>query len=243
MRVPTASEVLSAWEQAVGRDPAEQAVRLLALALPEDPAESLAALPVGEREGQLLELREALFGSTLTAVTACQACGEGAELAIDVSELRSRLGPGRAPRPVTVDGYRVRFRVPTTADLAAAARAGDPEGARVALLERCVVRAEHEDVTVAAADLPEAVVAAVAERMQLADPLADVRISTRCPACSHRWDSSLDVAAFVWKEIESWAHRALQDVHALASAFGWREADILAMAPRRRAFYLELVRG
>jgi hypothetical protein len=243
MRVPAAAEVLSAWEQGSGLDSAEQALRLLALALPEEPAESLAALPVGEREGRLLELREALFGSTLTAVAACEACGEDAELSIDASELRRRLGPARAPRPVTVDGYRVRFRLPTTADLSAAARAGHPEGARVALLERSVVGAEHGGATVAATDLPEAVVAAVAERMQAADPLGDVRISTQCPACGHRWDISLEVAAFLWREIESWAHRALSDVHALASAFGWREADILAMTPRRRAYYLELVNG
>ncbi len=30
-------------------------------------------------------------------------------------------------------------------------------------------------------------------------------------------------------------------VHALARAYGWREADVLAMSEARRHFYLELV--
>jgi hypothetical protein len=243
MRVPAASEVLFAWEQGSGSDPAERALRLLALALPEEPAESLAALPVGERDGRLLELREILFGARLTAVAACPACGERVELAIDGPQLRSRLRPGRAPRPVTVDGYRVWFRLPTTADLAAAARAAEPEAARAVLLGRCVERAEREGVMVAPAELPEAAVTALAERMERADPLADARLSARCPACGHRWEVPFDIVSFLWAEIEGWAHRTLYDVHALASAFGWREADILAMAPRRRAFYLELVSG
>jgi hypothetical protein len=34
----------------------------------------------------------------------------------------------------------------------------------------------------------------------------------------------------------------LYDVHALASAYGWREADVLAMSPMRRQVYLELAR-
>jgi hypothetical protein len=33
------------------------------------------------------------------------------------------------------------------------------------------------------------------------------------------------------------------EVDALARAYGWREADILALSPARRAAYLELARG
>jgi hypothetical protein len=33
----------------------------------------------------------------------------------------------------------------------------------------------------------------------------------------------------------------LREVHTLAWAYGWREADILAMSPARRQFYIELV--
>jgi hypothetical protein len=35
----------------------------------------------------------------------------------------------------------------------------------------------------------------------------------------------------------------LRDVHALATAYGWREADIVAMSPWRRQVYLDMVSG
>jgi hypothetical protein len=49
------------------------------------------------------------------------------------------------------------------------------------------------------------------------------------------------VVSFFWMEVESWAYRILRQVHALASAYGWSEGDILAMSPWRRQFYLEMV--
>ena len=51
----------------------------------------------------------------------------------------------------------------------------------------------------------------------------------------------LDVAAFFWTELNAWAVRLLREIHALASAYGWREADILALSPKRRDLYLELI--
>ncbi len=46
----------------------------------------------------------------------------------------------------------------------------------------------------------------------------------------------------LWSEVESWAWRTLFDVHVLASAYGWSEAAVLALGPRRD-LYLELVKG
>jgi hypothetical protein len=46
---------------------------------------------------------------------------------------------------------------------------------------------------------------------------------------------------FFWKEIAAHAKRLLREVHILAAAYKWREADILAMNPNRRQYYLEMV--
>ncbi len=54
------------------------------------------------------------------------------------------------------------------------------------------------------------------------DPQGDVQIALSCPQCSHRWHAPLDIVSFVWSEIHAWAVRLLRDVHALASAYGWR---------------------
>jgi hypothetical protein len=61
-----------------------------------------------------------------------------------------------------------------------------------------------------------------------------------CPSCGHEWQSLFDIAAFFWAEIAAQARRLLREVHQLASAYGWREADILAMSARRRRAYLEM---
>jgi len=46
---------------------------------------------------------------------------------------------------------------------------------------------------------------------------------------------------FFWAELAAEAKRLLREVDALARAYGWREADILALSSQRRHAYLELV--
>ncbi len=50
-----------------------------------------------------------------------------------------------------------------------------------------------------------------------------------------------DILSYLWTEIEDWAQRLLVDVHTLAVSYGWSERDILALSPRRRRMYLELL--
>jgi hypothetical protein len=52
---------------------------------------------------------------------------------------------------------------------------------------------------------------------------------------------AFDIAAYLWQEVDARARRALRDTHTLARAYGWREADILAMSDFRRQQYLEMV--
>jgi hypothetical protein len=84
-------------------------------------------------------------------------------------------------------------------------------------------------------------VAAVAEAMGRADPQAAAEIALTCPACAHRWTVAFDAGAFLWAEIQAWAQQILRDVHTLAAAYGWNEAEILALPPARRRAYLDLV--
>jgi hypothetical protein len=86
-----------------------------------------------------------------------------------------------------------------------------------------------------------AVVSLIAEGMAQADPQAMVQLSLTCPACGQRWLAAFDIAAYLWAEVDDWAKRTLRDVHVLASAYSWREADILALSPTRRRLYLDLI--
>jgi hypothetical protein len=93
----------------------------------------------------------------------------------------------------------------------------------------------------ALSDLPEPVLAALVDAVTERDPQAETRFQLTCAACGHRWSALFDVVSFFWTELAARAERLLIEVHALARAYGWREADVLTMSESRRHFYLELV--
>ena len=83
----------------------------------------------------------------------------------------------------------------------------------------------------------------IGERMAVADPLAETRLTLHCPKCEYDWEATLDIVAFVWAEIEARARRLLLEIHTLASAYGWSETQILALSENRRARYVEMVQS
>lgn len=242
MRPLTAQELLDAWERGLGEPPVQRALTLLAAACPETLPEQLARESVGRRDGRLLSLREWTFGPRLVSLAACPACGERLETAFDVADVRvsgtlAETGDGAEPLAVSVAGRDLRFRLPNSLDLAALVPGKD---ARRTLLGRCLLPAgEKIDVE----ELPEAALQAVAERMAAADPQGDVQLALQCPACGHAWAAAFDIVSFLWTEVDAWARVLLHEIHTLASAYGWREAEILALTPWRRRSYLELIRG
>ena len=236
MRTLTAAELLIAWERGRPQPPVRQALTLLAAACPETPAEALAELCIGERDGRLLTLREWTFGSRLDALARCPACGQRLDVTFATDDIRATESPQREIE-LTAAGSEIRCRLPTSADLIAAAADGDVAGMPARLLQRCLLESRPVN------ELPPEVVTAVAERMAQADPQADVRLGLTCPYCASAWEAPFDVVSYFWTEIDAWARRVLRDVHTLASAYGWREADILAMSAWRRQCYLEMVQG
>jgi hypothetical protein len=119
----------------------------------------------------------------------------------------------------------------------------DAAAAQTALLDRCVLEARLEDRQVEAKELSSEVTSAIARRMGEVDPQADVQLDLSCPACGRRWQALLDIENFFWTELNAWAKKILSEVHVLASAYGWGEADIVNLSPLRRQYYLDLVSG
>jgi S-adenosylmethionine synthetase len=103
------------------------------------------------------------------------------------------------------------------------------------------VEIEHNGGRISLDELPDDIVDAVVDRMAQADPQSDVQLALSCPVCGREWQAAFDIVSFFWTEIDAWARGILQQVHVLASAYGWREADILTMNPGRRQSYLEMV--
>jgi hypothetical protein len=79
--------------------------------------------------------------------------------------------------------------------------------------------------------------------MSEADPLLELDYDLACPQCGAGVRATVDVAAFVWAEVEARSRVLLAEVDLLARAYGWSEDAILTLAPERRARYVELVTG
>ncbi len=213
---------------------------MLGAAAPGQSPDALADMSIGQRDACLLSLRESLFGPRVTGMVTCRACQEQIEADFDIRQVRASR-PTSAPLSVSESGYQVNFRLPGTGDIASSIRDGDVEATRRALFERCVVSAYHEGREVPPASVPPQVVDAVEARMGEADPQADIRLALTCSECSLEWEATFDIVTFLWTEVDGWARRTLFEVHLLASAYGWRESDILALSAPRRRFYLEAV--
>lgn len=241
MRPLSAAELLDAWEQGLSEPTYRRSLPLLAAASHDSSSDS-ASLSIGERDRSLLALRERTFGPRLESVINCSACDERLEWTAEVADLYVARQPER-PETLSLetDGYCINFRVPDTSDLAALANCTEPGRARGDLLDRCVLSARVDGRETPTGELPDEIVAAVIKRMGEADPQADVRFDLNCPSCGNNWQAIFDIESFFWGEINAWARRIMTEVHLLASAYGWREADILDLSPWRRQFYLGLV--
>ena len=243
MRAPSAAQLIGMWERGARQPWVDRALTLVSACHPELTDSGLAALTVGERDADLLALREGLFGRALKSFAECPNCQARLEFSVDANELRESFAnaANADPAELLLDDIRIQFRRLSTADLTAAARCADVNAARRVLLQRCVVEARRNGEPLAAADLPAACVEALSSRLAALDGAADIALDLRCVACGHAWQLTLDIVRFLWAEVNALAKAYLNEVHMLAWAYGWREADILAMSSARRQFYLERV--
>jgi uncharacterized protein (UPF0212 family) len=237
----TTRRLLEAWEVALPLTPARRAQGLVGVLAPELSPAAVGALSVGERDEALLRLREAVFGPDVTAVGRCPACGERVELSFEVDDVHVVSPEVELPIVVERDGWSVRCRPPTSADLVSIEQVATARQAADELWRHCTVEVTTGGSTRSPEDVPAPVRASVAARLAAVDPQADVQIRLACPACQAGWEQVFDIASFLWTELDAWARRLLGDVHVLASAYGWDEEQILALSPSRRRAYLGLV--
>jgi len=250
MQALSARDMLVIWEVGQHEQVVDKALILLALVWPSPSPDALSALTIGQRNACLLALRQKTLGPRAQGFARCPSCREKLEFAIDIqsilpSEYVEPVEPEEHPEPIytlDVEAYHLRFRLPTCADLAASGQFADLQAGRTFFLERCVIQACKDQQAVTVTDIPEEILQELAGTIIEHDPLAEIEIALQCPACQERWSILFDIVSFFWAELTAQARRLMHDVHALASAYGWRERDILALSSARRKFYRELIR-
>jgi len=234
--------LLEIWERGITQAPVARALSLLRAACTEMTAAQLAALTIGQRDARLLALREALFGTDMEAITLCPACGQRMELSLSTRELLT-ANDTSAPQEtaLTIRGYDLRLRAPSSQDLLTIAHETPSTAGREWILRRCLLSASERNAPVEFDLLPPEVVETAVQKIAEIDPLADIQMSIVCQSCRHVWKATFDIVSFLWSEIDAWARRVLVEVHTLASAYGWCERDILELSPSRRQIYLDMV--
>ena len=238
MRTLSNLDLLDLWERGTVLHPLDRALLALSVAQPDEDCSTLADWPLGRRNAALIRLRRACFGQRLSGWVACPECGERLEFSIDAAKLDADSSSVPLPDPLLdmdrFEGDGQSFRPLTSRDLAAVAGEADEQAAALELLRRCCAggdgfSAEQID--------------AISNRLAQADPMSETLLDLECAECGHRWNEPLDIAAWLWTEIEARARRLLLDVHTLAAAYGWTEAEILSLSEPRRAIYMEMVQA
>src|SRR5205085_9341472 len=133
MRALSVSDILYAWEAGQQKHPVDRALSLLALALPSFSPAALSSLTIGQRNRQLVLLRQKTLGTSAKCFVQCPHCNEKLEFTLDLQAML----PSTAEVPVepselsehihtlSVDAFTLNFRVPTSADLASIVRSVD----------------------------------------------------------------------------------------------------------------------
>jgi hypothetical protein len=250
----SAAQAVDLWERGADRTLAQRAELLAAIALPDASRAQVQQTGIGRRDRAILALRDATLGSRMDCFVECRQCRTRLEFAFEARELlasETAADLDADSYELEIDGWQIRYRPPTGADVAEVAARFDGDSVRHALLQRCTLAIARTDQTPASSaaratrieHLPEAVLDALESALEAHDPLTQASFSTVCAACGHACDFRFDIVAFFSTELFALAKRLLHEVDVLARVYHWREADVLAMSAVRRRCYVESALG
>jgi hypothetical protein len=272
----SAEKILAVWEAGRPQHALDRALTILTAASPGASRAALADLSIGQRDALLLQLRSLSFGPHAEGFAECPRCAERVEFPLDTGAIspegHASARPSIVPphHEIEMNGAAIRFRLPTSRDLAEVVAAPDSSQALRLLVERCILsRSEgfsaapdpRTEGTRGSASLrrdmlphvqtapaseadsspaDDETIAAVSRAMLEADPQAEITLRLTCPSCGHKWELLFDIGEFFWTEIAAHAQRLLREIDILARTYGWTEREILSLPAQRRQTYLEL---
>lgn len=194
--------------------------------------------PVSGRTAALLRLialTEQRGALSLNARCVAAACGETFEFELPLQALQDcQPAEDAGPILVRLDAQRsVTIRRPTGADLQRWRERppASPTAAMRLMLDTLLLEGQASPD-----DEP-----ALSASLVAADPLVAFTVSCRCPACGAAQDVAVDLEGLALGRLRARQQALLQEVHCLASRYGWTEAEVLAVPPARRARYLALM--
>jgi hypothetical protein len=191
--------------------------------------ETAAADTLGLRNQRSLALHRVLCGGRMEAQVCCPDCATDNEAEVPVAELLDLPDPPEAV-VIETDSGPTRFGLPRMAFLAACAGTGETHAS---LAERLALDGPG-------ARLSAAALASLSAAWEAADPAGAIALGVECVGCGRQITATVDPASFVARDFDRLADRLMAEVDTIARAYGWTEAEILALPADRRRRYLAL---
>jgi hypothetical protein len=242
----TPEKILGIYEACQGQRESDQALIILHHALPDATPDNLADLPLGQRDGLLMQVHRTLFGSSPKVPAVCPACGDQFEAVVAIDKLLPEDWAPGGPSTfnLTVGPLQIEARPNCTRDLDAIPpdQIFWPETRRK-LIEAAVLKVLDGAREVPKDSLDDAAIDAIGDARTSADPLADIWLQLECEMCAASWEWPFRITEVLWTELARTANRLFDEVHELAHGYGWTQADILSLSPVRRAAYLARLRA
>lgn len=215
------------------------------------PASRLAA---PDRDRLLARVYLRSFGSRVESTLECAGCGEPFDLDFDLAELLESLEAAPADRGeagadasvlVLAEGPEAsaagaRFRLPTGEDELAVAGL-PPREAEAQLARRCLLEPGGAGGGEDPAGHGEGFFAALEEHLARTAPLLDCELDAGCPNCGAASSVRFDVQHYLLTLLTAERPRLSNEVHRLASAYGWSLAEILSLPRDDRRALVERV--
>jgi hypothetical protein len=178
----------------------------------------------------LLAIAVATAGGLWAARQRCPAddCGEVLELELPLTAFRSDWR-GETLRCTLTTGESLDVRRPTAADLRRWATSGETAPQSIA---ECLLGGEGSD------RLRKGWVGKVEAALEADDPTGNLQLEMTCPSCGTASIIDFPLQDFLLAHLKRRGQALLDEVHCLASIYHWSEAEILALPPDRRHFYL-----
>lgn len=235
--------ILQLWDVAESLAPALRSREILRSSLTADAFSQILQAPLGQANVLLLRIRQKRFGSRFHILDRCPHCTETLEFSISAESMLEGLRPPPAGdrHELPFEGWNLQLRPLCLQDLIEFLPDASPEENGRRLMARTLTACSRDHQAAAIRDLPEAAWEAIAHCQHEWDPAAEILFHLSCPACRKAWESSLDPGAYLWLELAAQARTLQAQVHTIASTYGWRESEILALSPERRAAYVALI--
>lgn len=190
-----------------------------------------------DREILLSSVYEQLYGPRIESNIVCSNCDSEFEVSFSLKEALTSAFPDEALQDRyecdTTGAFKIdnkgRFRLPNGSDELRIQGLPSEEAEEI-LLANCLVEGDFS-----------ALGEEVREAIQRLAPVPDLDIDAVCPECQHSQSAHFVLQSYFLTSLVQERPRLLNEIHLLATTYGWSLNEILSLPRNQRRAFVELI--